>query len=191
MLPIDVRAVTPDLLTDWLTFFDRDAFADNPEWAACYCHFFHADSAEKPFEERDGPENRAAACALLAAGRLRGYLAYVDGQPVGWCQAAPRTLIPNLQRDERLAIDDLNEVGSVVCFTIAAPYRHRGIARALLDAALDDFRRLGLVVAEAYPRPQATGDANNYYGPLALYLQAGFAPFREVDHVTMVRKQLE
>lgn len=187
---LSIHPLTPALLPDWLAFFDRDAFADNPDWAGCYCHFFHADYAEKPFEDRSGPENRAAACALLAAGRMAGYLAYADGKPVGWCQAAPRRLIPNLQADERLAVDDLDQVGAIVCFTIAAPFRRRGLARMLLDAALDGFRGQGLAVAEAYPRTQATGDADNYHGPLALYLQAGFTPFRDCDNVVIVRKRL-
>ena len=142
---LSIHPLTPALLPDWLAFFDRDAFADNPDWAGCYCHFFHADYAEKPFEDRSGPENRAAACALLAAGRMAGYLAYAGGQVVGWCQAAPRRLIPNLQADERLAVDDLDQVGAIVCFTIAAPFRRRGLARMLLDAALDGFR------AKAWP----------------------------------------
>jgi GNAT superfamily N-acetyltransferase len=185
-----VRAFTPELLPDWLAFFDHDAFADNPEWAPCYCTFFHADSAEKPFEERGGPENRAAACALLAAGRMAGYLAYAGGKVVGWCHAAPRLLIPNVQLDPRRAVDDAERVGAVVCFVIAAPYRRRGIARALLDAALDGFRRQGLAIAEAYPRQYSTDDADNYHGPLALYLQAGFEPFREAEGLTIVRMRL-
>ncbi len=190
MSQITLRELTPDLLPDWLAFFDHDAFADNPDWATCYCHFFHADSTVKPFDDLSGPENRAAACGLIAAARMRGYLAYADGKPVGWCQASPRWLIPNLQLDESLAVDDLDRVGAVVCFTIAEPYRRRGIAGALLEAACDGFRAQGLAVAEAYPRTNATDDAHNYHGPLALYLQAGFTVFRECEGFVIVRKNL-
>ncbi len=151
MSQITLRELTPDLLPDWLAFFDHDAFADNPDWAACYCHFFHADSAVKPFDDLSGPENRAAACALIAAARLKGYLAYADGKPVGWCQAAPRVLIPNLQLDECLAVDDLDRVGAVVCFTIAEPYRRRGIAGC---AARGCLRRLSR--AKVWPSPKPT-----------------------------------
>lgn len=187
---LSIHPLTPNLLPDWLAFFDGDAFADNPGWAACYCHFFHADSSEKPFEEREGAENRAAACALLAAGQMRGYLAYAGGKLVGWCQAAPRLLIPNVQRDPRRAVDDADQAGAVVCFVIAQPFRRRGIARALLDAALDGFRREGLAIAEAYPLQHSTDDADNYHGPLALYLQAGFTRFRECEGFVIVRKDL-
>jgi hypothetical protein len=64
------------------------------------------------------------------------------------------------------------------------------VARRLLDAACAGFRDMGLVVAEAYPRKQASGDAANYHGPLALFLEAGFAPFSESETVVVVRKNL-
>jgi hypothetical protein len=34
---ITVYPVTEDRVDDWLRFFDHDAFAGNPDWAACYC----------------------------------------------------------------------------------------------------------------------------------------------------------
>jgi len=39
---------------------------------------------------------------------MHGYLAYVAGKPVGWCHAAPRRDIPNLQASEELRVDDVN-----------------------------------------------------------------------------------
>ena len=36
---IAVRELVPALLAEWLSFFDGGAFADNHEWAGCYCHF--------------------------------------------------------------------------------------------------------------------------------------------------------
>ncbi len=34
---VAVYPVTKDRVEDWLRFFDHDAFAGNPGWAACYC----------------------------------------------------------------------------------------------------------------------------------------------------------
>src|SRR5689334_8204024 len=33
---VAVHPVT-DRVDDWLRLFDHDAFADNPDWASCYC----------------------------------------------------------------------------------------------------------------------------------------------------------
>ena len=189
MSEIVVRRLDAGLLEDWLRFFDRDAFADNRDWSGCYCLFYHADTARKPWEARTAQENRAASCELIAAGRIQGYLAYVDGRPVGWCHAAPRAGILNIANDEALAVNDAQSVGSIVCFVVAHAFRKQGVGRRLLDAACAGFCETGLRTAEAYPRRAATGDAANYHGPLALYLQAGFTPFRELSNVVMVRRQ--
>ncbi len=185
-----VRELTPDLLPDWLAFFDRDAFADHPEWAGCYCHFFHANHAEKDWDARTAEENRTASSALILSGGLRGYLAYLEGNPVGWCQAAPRSLIPNIADDQALRVDDANKVGSIACFIVARPARGLGVAARLLDAACSGFRVQGLRIAEAYPRMRAQGDAANYHGPLSLYLSMGFAAYAEHEEVVVVRRDL-
>jgi GNAT superfamily N-acetyltransferase len=185
-----VRELTPGLLGDWLAFFDHDAFADNHEWAGCYCHFFHANHAERDWESRTAEENREASGKLILAGRMKGYLAYVDERPAGWCQAAPRRLIPNIANDPALAVNDTGDVGSIACFVVARASRGLGVARRLLDAACAGFRAQGLRIAEAYPRVQAQGDAANYHGPLSLYLNMGFSPHLELEKIVVVRRDL-
>jgi GNAT superfamily N-acetyltransferase len=177
-------------LADWLTFFDNDAFADNPDWSGCYCHWFHADTAAKPWDERTPGENRAASIDLIRKGHLQGYLAYSDGRPVGWCQAAPRCAIPNIANDDDLAVEDADSIGSVVCFLVAEPFRGRGVASALLEASCEGFRAAGLRTAEAYPRQVADSAAANYHGPLALYANAGFKPYREAGDLVIMRRDL-
>lgn len=190
MADVVVRGLSPDMLNEWLRFFDHDAFADNPDWAGCYCYFHHADHAARDWDTRAGSENRAASSDLIAAGRMQGYLAYVGEEAVGWVHAAPRLLIPNLQLDASLVVEDAHQVGSIACFVIAAPHRRRGVARALLHAACDGFRAQRLAVAEAYPRTAAQGDGPKYHGPKELYQEAGFTPFRACDGLVIVRKAL-
>jgi GNAT superfamily N-acetyltransferase len=185
-----IRELTADLLSDWLAYFDHEAFADHPEWSGCYCHFFHADHTEKDWDTRTAEENRAASSALILSGRLKGHLAYLDGKTVGWCHAAPRRLIPNIANDPALAVTDAGEVGSIACFVVAWASRGLGVARRLLDAACAGFRAQGLRIAEAYPRRQAQGDAANYHGPLGLYLNLGFSPHLELEKIVVVRRDL-
>ena len=166
MAGIVVRELTPDFLDEWLRLFDHGALADNPGSSGCYCYFYHAYHAAQDWDARPAAESREAACGLSFTGRLKGYLAFDERRPVGWVHAAPCLLIPNLQLDASLAIDDADRVGSVICFVIAAPYRHRGVAGALLGAACDSFHAQGLAVAEAYPRTAAHGDGSNYHGPM-------------------------
>jgi hypothetical protein len=53
------------------------------------------------------------------------------------------------------------------------------------------LREQGLTIAEATPRPQLKTDADQHYGPLALYLAAGFERHREeADGTVIVRRKL-
>jgi GNAT superfamily N-acetyltransferase len=185
-----IQSLSPALLPDWLAFFDNEAFVDNPDWSGCYCHFYHADHEEKDWDERTAQENRNAAISLIRGGRLRGHLAYIEGRLVGWCQACPRTRVPNLDLQPDFAIDDADRVGAILCFLVAPGYRRSGVGRKLLEAACQGLARQGVEIAEAYPRRSAQGDASNYHGPLAMYLSAGFEPYRELKDYLIVRKEL-
>src|SRR5262249_42482138 len=82
-----IKELSPSLRDDYLRFFDRDAFADNPKWASCYCYFAHAPHSTENWGDRTADQNRAGVCELIASGVMTGYLAYVDDKPVGWCNA--------------------------------------------------------------------------------------------------------
>jgi len=185
-----IRELTPELLDDYLKFFDHDAFADNPAWFGCYCMYYHFSGTDEEWDARTASENRATISDLIRNGQAHGLLAYVCGKPVGWCKAAPRLALPKLNLDRDLQVDDADRVGSIVCFVIAKPYRGRGIARRLLDTACDVLARRELAFTEAYPRKHAESEADNFPGPLKMYLAAGFTIFREVDKRVIVRKPL-
>jgi len=185
---IIIKTLTPALLSDWLTFFDNDAFIDNPGWSSCYCQFYHDDHQEKDWSDRSGDENRSAAMQLIHQRRLHGHLAYASGKAVGWCQAAPRMQVPNLQINAELHSEDLDQVGAILCFLVAPAYRAHGVGQMLLEAACQGLVEQGVRIAEGYPRRAAKSNASNYHGPLSMYLQAGFAPYREFDDYLIVRR---
>jgi GNAT superfamily N-acetyltransferase len=92
---------------------------------------------------------------------------------------------------EHFAIDDdPSPIGSIVCFVIAPPYRRQGVARRLLAAACDGLREQGLATAEAYPIAGAASDAHSFFGPMQMYLDAGFTVHRQGGRNTIVRKPL-
>lgn len=191
MLNYSIRPLTPDLLDDYLAFFDHDAFCDNPEWQACYCAFFHCYSRarEAEFDQRTGEENRALVSDLIRARRMHGYLAFAGGKAVGWCHAAPRVELPSLRERFDLAGEDAG-IGSIACFVVAKGHRRQGVCRQLLDAACQGFQSMGLACVEAYPHAGRETDAANYHGPLAMYLAAGFQPFLTARDLVVVRKAL-
>jgi GNAT superfamily N-acetyltransferase len=103
------------------------------------------------FARQKGEGNRQALWALVAGGEVPGLLAYMAGEPVGWCAVAPRQQFPRLERSRLLARVDDRPVWSVVCFFVARAYRRRGVMRALLDAAKEFARAHDAAPLEAYP----------------------------------------
>ena len=183
----EIKSLRPELLTDYLAFFDREAFTDNPDWAGCYCNFYLANHHVKPWVERTAQENRRDISLRIQQNRMHGYLAYEEGKVIGWCHAAPITQIPILHDpDDSLA----SRSGAIVCFIVAPGKRQLGIARELLQAAVDGLQEQGLAYAIAYPRTDAKKASQNYHGPLSMYLSAGFEIVKEEEGLVVVRKPL-
>ncbi len=183
------RALAPDTLPDFLAFFDADAFADNPKWAFCYCQFLYVDHNVVDWKSRALAENRAAACDRVGADRMRGHLAYVDGQVVAWCNAAPRLMMNSFDDEPEPHADAIGVIG---CFVVAKAFRRRGLARTLLRAACEGFATQGLAYAEAMAQRNAASEAENHFGPLAMYLSEGFAIHREdTDGRIVLRRALK
>src|SRR5262245_10390561 len=86
---VTVHSVTEERVEDWLRLFDSDGFADNPDWASCYCLEPHVPAnAEEP--ERAWRDAREAMVRRIRSGATYGYLAYVEGRAVGWVNASLR-----------------------------------------------------------------------------------------------------
>ena len=186
--PVEIRRLSPDLMKDFLLFFDGEAFADNPAWGSCFCQFMYVDHTKVNWDARTSQENRAAACDRIIDNRMQGYLAYRDGKPIGWCNAAPRTMIDAFADKPD---PDASRIGQITCFVIAKSHRRSGVATSLLHAACEGLKAQGLAIAEASPRAEATSDAKHYHGPLSMYLAAGFKVHRsDNDGTVHVRRSL-
>lgn len=186
MQDLNIRPVTPELHDDVMRYFDLVAYADNPAWAKCYC----AEKLDEGFSRRTKQENRALRSDLIRSGRARGLVAQRLGRIVGWCHAAPKSELLNLAGGGRE-----DDVGAIVCFVVAPDSRRQGIATALLRAACDYLRDLGMRDAEAYPWSDEPDDPSRwphiqYVGPKSMYLKHGFTKVREVVQTTIVRREL-
>ena len=184
---VTVHPMTEDRIDDWLRFFDHDGFADNPDWAACYCLEPHVPATpEQP--ERAWRETRATMAHRLRGCSTFGYLAYVDGRPAGWVNASARSDYGLY----RLVDPDGPEPRSVIgvsCFLVAPPYRRHGVASALLDRVIADAPARGASWVEAYPHnePQAS-DAGHFRGSRSMYEARGFQPVELQGNFTVMRR---
>ena len=113
----------------------------------------------------------------MRRGSPPGVLAYVDGQPVGWCAVAPRTEYDYLARSRVLRPVDDRPVWSISCLLVAKPHRGRGVSVQLLRAAVEMAGQAGAQIVEGYPVIARTGrmpDAFAWTGTLPAFRAAGF-----------------
>ena len=186
---VRVHPMTEDRIDDWLRFFDQDAFADNPDWASCYCLEPHV-PATPDLPERAWRDTRAAVAGRLRSGTTFGYLAYVSERPVGWVNASFRSdyglyrLVDRGGPESRLVI-------GVSCFVIAPPFRRHGVASALLDRVIEDAPARGASWIEGYPhnKPEPS-DAGHFRGPQSMYEARGFQPVEVRERDTVVRRSV-
>ena len=194
-----IERLTPAHCEDYLRFFDHErgpAFADNPEWRTCYCHYYEVPPALK-WGDFDGPMNRRAMQARIETAEMEGYLAYEADDVVGWMNAQPYHKLRYACQRMRIAQPELpvapHDAAAIVCFVIHPQRRRRGIARALLDFGIENLTARGLALVDAFPwnaGPADNKDTDHYHGSLSMFLDAGFEQVAKHENVTVVRKRL-
>jgi len=173
-MTLEIQPLTAERLPDLATLFNQGG---DPKW--CWCAFFRVRSVD--FSTATPAGNRrvleGAVEATAAEGREPGLVAYQDGRAVGWVSVGPRDDYERLQHSKVLGPVDDKPVWSIVCFVVARAARGRGVARALLDAAVDYAREHGATLVEAYP-VETDGArvpaAQAFKGTLGMFERAGF-----------------
>jgi GNAT superfamily N-acetyltransferase len=107
-----------------------------------------------------------------------GVLAYVDGEPAGWCSIAPRSTYRRLMNSRTIPFVDDRDAWSAVCFVVRPAYRGQGLMHVLLEGAVEHARAHGATVVEGYPVDSDGGGRvdiiSGYVGTTAMFEHAGF-----------------
>ncbi len=129
--------------------------------ATCQCQRYKLRPREAfrsfPVEERAFRLRRQTDCGNPGSDTTSGLVAYLDGDPAGWCAVEPRANYEGLLRSFRVPWEGRDEdkadagVWAVTCLFTRAGFRRRGISRALAAATVDFARERGARAIEAYP----------------------------------------
>lgn len=164
--------------------------------SSCQCQWFKIRDSEwrsVPVEERKQRLHEQTGCDDPTARATSGLVAYLDGEPVGWCAVEPRTAylrlarmrVPWIDRDEDKADDG---VWAVTCFVTRVGFRRRGVSRALARATVSFGRERGARAIEGYPMLNESGQeftwGELYVGSRSIFADAGF---EEVSRPTLRR----
>jgi GNAT superfamily N-acetyltransferase len=163
--------------------------------ALCQCQRYKLRPREAfrnfPVEERAFRLRQQTDCGSPASDTTSGLVAYLDGEPVGWCAVEPRSAYTGLVRNARVPWEGRDEdkaddtVWAVTCLFTRAGFRKRGISRALASAAVSFARARGARAIEAYPMTSKNALLEEtHVGTEATYAAAGFT---EVTRPTIRR----
>jgi GNAT superfamily N-acetyltransferase len=144
-----------------------------------------------PVEERAFRLRQQTDCGHPESDVTSGLVAYLDGEPVGWCAVEPRTSYEGLVRNHRVPWEGRaedktdNSVWAVTCLFTRAGFRKRGISRALARAAVDFARVRGARAIKGYPMTTKNVIAEELHvGTEGVFADAGLA---EVSRPTLRR----
>jgi GNAT superfamily N-acetyltransferase len=170
-------------------------FGTSGEAYICQCQRYKLQPGEAfkkvPVEERAHRLRTQTECGNPKSRATSGLVAYLDGEPVGWCAVEPRTAYFGLMRNFKVHWQGRNEdkeddtVWAVTCFVVRAGFRRRGISRALARATVDFARERGARALEGFPMITQPGTevtwGELHVGSRSIFATAGFA---EVSHPT-------
>jgi len=192
---IIIKPLTPELAADYFDFFENRAFTDDSPYQ-CYCQIYQMSKeqyqAGLEYAKQDpGLASRKVAEKQIANSVLRGYLAYVDGKSIGWCNANDRANYPTEPcHDIPFYAPAEAKEKAVVCFEIAPDYRGRGVATALLEQVISDAKAEGYIAVVSFPEVRSERFEWDSQGPVRLYEKAGFVKVSEENGKTIMRKEL-
>lgn len=173
---VEVVPATVDRWPDVRTLFDGHGEL------GCWCQYWRQSSSAY---RRGGPgSGEVNLRRQVAEGPPPGMLAYVGGEPAGWLGFWPRDRLERLVRSRTIPKIDDTQVWAIVCFLVRVGYRRKGVARALLEGAIDFARKSGVPALEAYPIDPEDSRIDvtfGYVGFTPMFESAGFQRIVETD----------
>ncbi|HYK98310.1 MAG TPA: GNAT family N-acetyltransferase [Candidatus Acidoferrales bacterium] len=109
-------------------------------------------------------------------------VAYEGDEPMGFVSLGPRADYKELNRGKTTQPVDDVPAWVIPCITVRKTYRGRGIALALLRAAIEYAAKHGAPAVDGYPRPDERrfSDGAVFMGTESLFRRAGFRKIRGV-----------
>jgi GNAT superfamily N-acetyltransferase len=166
-------------------------FGEKGYTGRCLCQKFRTTGEEWwhdpiPREERIFRLRQQTDCGYPDSDTTSGLVAYLDGEPVGWCGVDRRSEFLRLGQTPwkgRAEDKEDDTVWAITCFAVRVGYRGRGITYRLAEAAVDFARERGARALEGYPMIPDLGQVVTW-GEIHVGYRKVFeaAGFKEVSH---------
>ena len=189
---ITFTRLTPELVDDFLDFFDHDAFPEGDEWANCYCLEGHLKGEN---EITDPALRREHAKRLVLEGKLTGYLLRdsdnIGSRVIGWVKAGNKRdfVDPYDMRGLFSGRRRYGEVKVLYCIDLVPEYQGKGIAKQAVEQVICDAKTEGYKYVEVYPAADRS-EKRNYRGHAGMYESLGFEVARDKGWYLVMRKRI-
>lgn len=194
---IEIKKLSPELTDDFMSAFDNPSFFLSPGLSfGCYCTWYNwTDELENERSKCDDKAKkgfkRNLAVSLIKNGKLNGFMAYLNGSVVGWCNAGPKQNYERLCRESVWWAESTGneKTLSIVCYVVHPDMQRKGIATSLLKAVCEEASKSGYDCIEAYPGINKDGTPS-YHGNYSMYTKQGFELIKNHAGNTIARKKL-
>lgn len=196
-MEILTKKLTIDSISDYFCFFENRAFTDDSPYK-CYCQVYQMSKEEYSavYDNNDpasfGRISKEIATQQIQEGKLQGYLAYVDGVSIGWCNCNNReNYAKSPVYDMPFYAEAKKNEKAVVCFLIAPEFRNKGVATTLLQRAIIDAKDEGKKAFYGFPIVRQSRYEWDYPGPIKLFESNGFTRIKEYNECIILRMLLQ
>jgi GNAT superfamily N-acetyltransferase len=152
-------AVVPANRASWEDL--QAVFGDRGTAHRCQCQRYKLQPKEsfssQPVQERAHRLRQQTDSGEPSSASTSGLVAYLDGEPAGWCAVEPRNAYTGLVRNQEVPWKGRDEdrtdasVWALTCLFTRSGFRRRGVSRALVGAAVEHAQAHGAAALEAYP----------------------------------------
>lgn len=195
---LTIRELNPDTTTDFFNLFESVFFTEDKH-SACYCtcwqmtpeeirHEIEIPVINKEMTLREASRNVVE--RMIATEKLKGYITYLNKQPVAWCNVNDREKYKQLGVHKEFVRDLCGKTKSITCLKIAQICRHTGIGTFILQHVCNESAGEGYSCMEAYPNRKHVFSFEEYKNLLFMYEKAGFEQVCNWRNSCMYRKVL-
>ena len=172
----DTRLLTPETWADFAALVE----ANNGVWGGCWCIGFHPEGLAGTADD-----HRIAKRAHTDRGTVHQVLVYDGDRAVGWCQFGTPAELPRIKNVAAYEKDLVDlPTWRIGCIFTGGKHRGKGVARAAVTAVLEEIRKAGGGLVEAYPEQVADRKPQRgaylHTGPETLYEEVGFVRDRQI-----------
>jgi len=186
---IEIKKLTPDLIETFISFFEELQFKYKVKEGDCYCYYYHSNIPANQWQQQKLEDRKNGSIQAIKDGILTGFLAFKDNECVGFANINDAKKYIKLDNKLNSYIQG-KKVALSICFLVSPEYREHGIARKILDYAIDFYRSEGYDGMISLPVDQDIEKVYHYLGTMNMYAERGYETIDQIDRQKIMYKQL-